>query len=191
MSRAAVSCDDLPRHVVALRDELGVTALRRLETLHDLEHDLLEVALPLGQRGDLVLEALQLLGRGHLTGVEALLVALRPRPDLVDVALGLAELAGEVALLGLDPDQLVAQHRRAGLQVGQRRVLRQRRPAVGELVDAGVEGLHVEQSLLVGGGGNQRGLLASVVHGSVTVVLTRVSTVSARAPSRSSSSRSA
>ena len=137
--------------------QLGLQALRRLEALHHVEHDVLEVALPLRQRGDLVLEALELLGRGDLPGVEPLLVTRRARAHLLDVALGLAQLAGDVAGLGLGADDLVAQRRHRRLQLGQRGVLGQRLPPVRELVDAGVQGLHVEQALLVGGGSFQRG----------------------------------
>ena len=113
VSREAVSSATLAWAAVLLRGQLGAAALRRLEPLHDLEHDLLESALAVGQRGDLVLQALQLLGRGDLAGVEALLVALGAGADLVDVALGLGQLAAEVALLGLGLDELVAQRRPA------------------------------------------------------------------------------
>src|SRR5690606_32367447 len=57
-------------------DPLGQFAgplLRGLAALHDLQDDVLEVALPLGEGGDLALEVLQVLGRGDGTGVEALL----------------------------------------------------------------------------------------------------------------------
>ena len=106
-----------------------------------------------------MLQALQLLGRGHLPGVHPLLVALGPDPHLVDVALGLAQLAAEVARLGLGADDLVAQRGDPRLELGQRGVLGQSRPAVRELVDARVESLDVEQALLVGGGGFQFWLL--------------------------------
>ncbi len=152
------------------------------------------VALAVGQGGDLVLQALQLLGRGDLAGVEPLLVALGARPDLVDVALGLGQLAAEVALLGLGLDQLVAQHADLLVELGQQGVLGQRAAPVGELVDLGVQRLHVEQALLVGGGGFQRdsslGTAVRADHGSVTSRDTRVSTVSARSPSPLRSRRS-
>ena len=47
-------------------------------------------------------------GRGHLAGVEALLVAVGALAHRVDVLLGLGLLAGEVARLGLGGDHLVA-----------------------------------------------------------------------------------
>jgi hypothetical protein len=48
-------------------------------------------------------------------------------------------------------------------------VLGQRPSTVGELVEAGVEALDVEQALLVGGGGFQVGLLAGWAAGGATV----------------------
>ena len=98
----------------------------RLQPLHDLQHDVLEVGLAPAEGRDLVLEALQLLGRGDLAGVEPLLVAGGAGPDLVDVPLGLAQLARDVALLGLGADQVVAQLGQPASPARQRRVLGQR-----------------------------------------------------------------
>ena len=140
------------------------------QPLHHLEDDLLEVTLAAAQRRDLVLQALELLGGRDLPGVEPLLVALGPGPDLVDVALGLGQLARQVALLGLRDDDLVAQHARLGLQLGERGVLGQGATAVRELVEPGVEGLQVEQAALVGMSGFQCGLLAVVAVGSAPAI---------------------
>jgi hypothetical protein len=72
-----------------------------LAALHDLQHDLFEVALPPLQRDDLGLEAGQVTRRGHGAGVEPLLVAVGAGADGVDVALGLDLIARQVARLGL------------------------------------------------------------------------------------------
>ena len=116
-----------------------------------------------------MLQALQLLGRGDLPGVEALLVALGPGPHLVDVALGLGQLAGEVALLGLGADDAGRAATPSSVSSSASAACSGRVAApVRELVEAGVERLHVEQAQLVGGGGFQWGLLRSVVVVAVT-----------------------
>ena len=51
--------------LVALGGELGAPGVGRLAALHDLQHDLLEVALPPLERGDLGLEARQVPRRGR------------------------------------------------------------------------------------------------------------------------------
>ncbi len=152
--------------------QLGDALLGGLAALHDLQDDLLQVALALGERGDLALEVLQVLRGGDGAGVEPLLVAGGALADLVDVLLGLGLLAGAVALLGLRGDEQVAQ---LGEVLGQRldlRVLRQRLALVGELLEADVQGLDVEEADLVGGRGVQLGAPGEVWwedQGSVTV----------------------
>ncbi|GHG42401.1 hypothetical protein GCM10018791_70960 [Streptomyces zaomyceticus] len=151
--------------------QLGEALLDGLAALHDLEDDLLQVALALGEGDELALEVLQVL-RGGGTGVEALLVARGPLADLVDVLLGLGLLTAAVALLGLRGDEQVAQ---LGEVLGQRLdlgVLGQRAALVRELLEADVEGLDVEEADLVGGRGVQLGAPGEVWwedQGSVTV----------------------
>ncbi len=146
-----------------------------LVALHDLQNDRLQIVLAPGQRGDLALEALQILGAGHLARVQALLVAGGALPDLVDVLLGLGLFPCGVALLGPCGDQQVALLGQFGVQRTDFGVLRQRVTPVRELGQPDVEGLDVEQADLIGGGGVQlgapslaRGAVWWVVHGSVT-----------------------
>src|SRR5690606_40367641 len=102
---------DLPQRGVTALDEPGqlllrggpVGAQRRdlrlrlLRTLHDLQHDLLQVGLAALQRLDLRLQVAEVLGGGDLPRVEPLLVALGAVADLLDVLLGLLLLALQVA----------------------------------------------------------------------------------------------
>jgi hypothetical protein len=104
-----------------------------------------------------VLEVLQVLGGQAGAGVQALLVTGGALAHLVDVLLGLGLLAGGVALLGLRGDEEVAVLVEVGLQGGDLGVLGQALALVGELAEAGVEGLEVEEALLVGGRGVQLG----------------------------------
>ena len=67
----------------------------------------------------------------------------------------------EIALLGLDDHQLVAQRILALRDVGELGVLRQRGAPVGQLGEPGVQVLDVEQTLLVGAGCFQGELLWS------------------------------
>ncbi|GHF71371.1 hypothetical protein GCM10018783_46360 [Streptomyces griseosporeus] len=104
-----------------------------------------------------MLQVGQVLGGGDRAGVQALLVAGGALAHLVHVLLGLGLLAGGVALLGLRGHEQVAQ---LGQVLGQRLdlgVLGQGLPLVGELLQADVEGLDVEESDLVGGRGVQLG----------------------------------
>ncbi|EME97708.1 hypothetical protein H340_25147 [Streptomyces mobaraensis NBRC 13819 = DSM 40847] len=104
-----------------------------------------------------MLEVLQVLGGHPGAGVEPLLVAGGALADLVDVLLGLGLLAGGVALLGLRGDEEVAVLGEVpfeGLDLG---VLGQRPALVGELAEAGVEGLEIQEADLVGGRGVQLG----------------------------------
>lgn len=153
--------------------QLGEALLDGLAALHDLQDDLLQVALALGEGDDLALEVLQVLRGGDGAGVEALLVARGALADLVDVLLGLGLLAAAVALLGLRGDEQVAQLVEVlgeRLDLG---VLGQRAALVGELLEAGVQGLDVEEADLVGGRGVQLGAPGEEVwwedQGSVTV----------------------
>ena len=127
---------DLPLHGADPLGQLGGPLLRGLAALHDFEDDVLQVALALGEGGDLALEVLQVLRRGDRAGVQALLVADRALTHLVHVLLGLGLLAGGVALLGLRGDEEVTQ---LGQILGQRvdlGVLGQRPALVGELLEA-------------------------------------------------------
>ncbi|GAA2714374.1 hypothetical protein GCM10010315_21500 [Streptomyces luteosporeus] len=104
-----------------------------------------------------MLEVLQVLRGQAGAGVQALLVAGGALADLVDVLLGLRLLAGAVALLGLRGDEQVAvlgQVALEGLDLG---VLGQAPALVGELGEADVQGLEVEEADLVGGRGVQLG----------------------------------
>ncbi|GGP40048.1 hypothetical protein GCM10010278_15970 [Streptomyces melanogenes] len=137
--------------------QLGRALLGGLTALHDLQDHVLQVALALGQRDDLALEGLQVLGGRDGARVQALLVAGGALADLVDVLLGLGLLAGGVALLGLRGDQQVAELGEVLVQRVDLGVLGQRLPLVGELRQAYVEGLYVEEADLVGGRGVQLG----------------------------------
>ena len=143
------------------------------------------------QRDQLVLHALEVLGVGDQPLVDALLVALAPGLDLLDVGVGLALLAGQVVDLrsaasrpwSSSSARSAARARRAPAVSGQGAQL------VPQQVDPGVELLDVEQLqlgervglqgvlLLVGVGARRAGQTRKV-HGSVTMSLTRVSTVS-------------
>src|SRR5690606_27678748 len=71
--------------------ELGEVGLDRLGALHDLELEVLELALAPGEGLELVLERLEVLRRAGSRG-EPGLVAGGPVADLLDVGLGLAQL---------------------------------------------------------------------------------------------------
>ncbi len=84
------------------REELasGERGLRGLEPLHDVEHDLFEIGLPAVQRLDFRLEVLQFTRGVDHAAVEPISVAVDPGSDLLDVGLGLGLLAPQVAVLG-------------------------------------------------------------------------------------------
>ena len=109
---------------------------------------------PWRQRRDLVLQPSSSLG-GDTCPASSRFWSRSAQAHLVDVALGLLQLALEVALLGLDDHQLVAQRvlalRRRSLACSGRW------RAVGQLGDAGVQVLDVEQTLLVGAGAFRAG----------------------------------
>ncbi|MEZ0068314.1 hypothetical protein ABIA32_004338 [Streptacidiphilus sp. MAP12-20] len=106
-----------------------------------------------------MLEVGQVLGGADAARVEQLLVARGALADLVDVLLGLDQLALDVTELGLGGDGQRPELGEVGGALLDLGVLRQRAPAVGELVQAGVECLQVQQADLVGGRGVQGVLL--------------------------------
>jgi hypothetical protein len=106
-----------------------------------------------------VLEVGQVLGGADAARIEELLVAGGALADLVDVLLRLGQLALGVAQLGLGGDGQRAQLSEVGVALLDLGVLGQRAPTVGELVQAGVECLQVQQADLVGGRGVQGVLL--------------------------------
>src|SRR5690606_19908296 len=183
-----------------LRLELREPALGLLEPLHDLELDLLEVALPLGELGELGLQGLGLLG-AHGTGVEASLVPGGPLTDLLDVALRLGHLAAGVTDDGPLLDLCAADVLQPALELGDRLEHGQAAALVAQPRGARVECLDVEQAALVGHRGcghwatpslsvvlSLSGAPRRSVHGSVTILLTSVES-SAPAARASSSSR--
>ena len=143
------------------RLELREGLLVRLEALHDVELDLLEDALPARERLELGDERLRVL-RPDLAGVQAGLVAGGARPHLLHVALGLGQLAPEVAHRRPRLHELAAQVLELGVELGDARVLRQVLALVRELLGTRVELLDVEQAELVGGRCSGHGL--SLLH---------------------------
>jgi len=124
-----------------------------------------------------VLKLLQLLGRGDGARGEPVLVAGLAHPHLLDVGLGLVELALQVADGRLRQHDVVATGGDEPLQPHDLGHLRQVGALVGQLVQGGVERLQVEQPEL----GERVGLhalvlLEAVVHGSVHSVETVAST---------------
>ena len=174
--------------------ELGDVALGGLGALHDLELDVLELALPPGQRGELVLDGLEVLGRAG-AGVEPGLVAGRPVTHELHVGLGLGDLALHVTELGARAHQLVVDEAGLALEVGELGELGQVGARVDDLVEPGVDGLEVEQPQLAGGLGVHvippGSAPTTKVHGSVRTVLMWVSTLVARSPRAARSARSA
>jgi hypothetical protein len=83
-----------------------------------------------------VLEALQLLRRTDLAGLESTLVTGLAAADLLDVGIGLALLAGEVARLGLGGDGGRVELPTFGLQAFDLRGLGDGTAAVRQLVEA-------------------------------------------------------
>ena len=95
----------------ARRVSCGDGRARPLDPLHDLELDVLEVGLPAGQRLQLGLQGLQLLGVADRAGVQQLLVARHALAHLLDVVLGPGCRARGRSPIGLGGDDLVAQSR--------------------------------------------------------------------------------
>ncbi|MEQ4207259.1 hypothetical protein [Actinopolymorpha sp. B9G3] len=92
-----------------------------------------------------MLEALQLLRRTDLSGLEPLLIARLAAADLFDIGVGLALLAGEVAGLGLGGDGRGFELPTFGVQAFDLGGLRDGAPAMCQLVEARIEYLDVEQ----------------------------------------------
>jgi hypothetical protein len=115
-----------------------------------------------------VLQALEVLRVRDRTRVQAVLVARGARADLLDVGVGLRLLTGDVALLGLGRDDLVAQRRQARVQLGELGDLRERALLVRQLVELGVERLDVEEAELGFGLGVQGRLPSLEVQDTVT-----------------------
>jgi hypothetical protein len=120
-----------------------------LGAFHHLQLDVLELGLPAGQRGQLVLDGLQVLGRAG-AGVEPGTVTGGAVPDQLDVGLGLLDLALDVGERGPGVDQLGVEGASLVLQRGDLTVGGQVGRRVRDLVEAGVDGLEVEQRELTG-----------------------------------------
>ena len=134
--RCAVSC--------------GQRGVGLLALLHHLEQLVLEARLPPGQRGDLVLQALELLGR-QAAGLHPLLVARGAGAHGVDVVLEPALLGGDVVGAGLGVDDVVRRAPAARCsRSAERGELGQRAAPVRELGERGVDRLQVEQAQLGG-----------------------------------------
>ncbi|HEU5000081.1 MAG TPA: hypothetical protein VFT68_14160 [Lapillicoccus sp.] len=121
----------------------------RLGALHDLELDVLELGLATGQRGQLVLDRLEVLG-GAGAGVEPGPVAGGAVADQLDVGLRLLDLPLDVGEGGPGVDQLGVEGARLVLQRPDLPVSGQVRGRVLDLVEPGVDGLEVEQRELTG-----------------------------------------
>jgi hypothetical protein len=145
-----------------------------LGALHHLELDVLEGGLPARERVNLVLESLQVLG-GSLACVHPLLVANAAFADELDVGVGLDDLALDVAQRGLRADQVVAAGGELGVEGLQLGKLRQGRLAVGDLVQARVQRLEVQQPPLTARVGFQG--VPPVVSLVWSLVLSRVLTL--------------
>ena len=135
-----------------------------------------------------MLKPLEVLGVADLPGVEPLLVANLPGLDLLDVLVRLALLAGEVVELDLEVAEATFELVAEPALLGQLRALDGVARLVAQQVVAAVQLLDVEQLELcerVGLHAHFPGRSASMlgrgstrkVHGSVTRLLTRVSTV--------------
>ena len=134
---------------LAFGGQLVAAADERLPALHQVEHDLLKVALPAVQRLDLRLQARELTGGRYLAGVQPGAILIDPGPDLVHVALGPPLFLGQVAELGLGHDQGVLQLAGPGLHLGQFGDFREALPAPGQPDKLGVEVGQFEQPELV------------------------------------------
>src|SRR5690606_15426247 len=117
--------------------------LRGLAALHHLQHHLLQLRLAALERGDLRLQPLQLLGRGHLAGVQPGAVPVGPGAHLVHVGLGLALLPVDVGQGGPGGHRPVPQLGDAGVQLPHLLGLREVAGPVLRTGDRGVGLLHV------------------------------------------------
>ena len=141
--------------------QIELDRLCGLQLLHHLELGVLQVGDPPVQRPDLVLQVLQILRRGDLAGVDALLVPRLPLTDLIDIGVGLLLLPLQVADLGVGGDQVAVDHGLLRGQVRKGLVLGQRFALVRDLIQLQVEILQVQQPALDGGLGVQSRLLRS------------------------------
>lgn len=195
--RLGLGVDGCPRGVASLLDLLclaadGVAlggqglglALGLLDALHDLELGVFEHPLAPFERGDLTLQVLQLFWRGHLAGVESLLVAGFACPHLLDIGVGALLLALEVGDGGGGYDLGIAQPGVLGGQLLELSRFRKRGASVRQLVELLICCLNIEQAQL-GSRVNVQGWLPSSatdapgsradscrVHGSVGVAET-------------------
>jgi len=126
-----------------------------LDPLHDLEFDVLELGLPPGERGQLVLQGLEVFGRPG-AGVEPGAVAGGPVAHQLHVGLSLVDLTLHVGQRRPGVDQLGVDRARLVLQRGDGAVLREVGGRVRDLVEPGVDGLQVEQRELAGRVGFQQ-----------------------------------
>lgn len=122
------------------------------EALHDFEFDLLECVLAPAQGLQLTHKCLRILG-AHRSGLQALLVAIRPCAHLLDVGFGLRQL----------PTQVV--HRSSGSNKRRRQIseltIEFRKPndcrmsgaLMGNLIEQGIQTLHLKEPTLVLSGG--------------------------------------
>ena len=145
--RAATSAISPPR-LSRLGGQLVPLAFERLPALHQLEHDLLQVALPAVQVLDLRLQARELARGRDLPGVQPGPVPLDPGPDLVHVAFGPALLPAQVAELGFGRHQGVLELAGPGLQAAELGDFGQAAPAVVEAAELGVQVGQFEQAEL-------------------------------------------
>ena len=135
-SRRAVSTSRVARDLRPLGRGRLAAALGGLLALHDVEHDLLEVGLPAGERDDLRLQVLQFAGGRDLPGVEPLAVPVDAGANLIDICLRLGQRALEVALLSLERGDGVAQLRVTLLELIELRVLGEPRRRFSSLVSS-------------------------------------------------------
>jgi hypothetical protein len=116
--------------------------------LHQLEHHLLQVALPAVQVLDLRLQAGELARGRDLPGVQPGPVPVDPGPDLLHVAFGPGLLPAQVAELGFGRHQGVLELARPGFQGGQLGDFGEAAPAVVEAGELGVQVGQFEQAEL-------------------------------------------
>lgn len=143
----------------ALGSQLLDSGIRTIDAVHDLELDVFQVGLAPGEGGELVLQALQLLGVTDRAGVHELAIMPGTLDDLRDICLGAGEIALEVVSDDLGRDKLVAHLHRTDVDLGQALGLRKRLELVRDLSEPGVAVGKLEQALLVGRIGVQLRLL--------------------------------
>ena len=134
--------------------------LSGLDPLHDRELLVLEVGEAPRKGGQLGLERGDVLHRGRV--LQPIAVACDARLDDGDVGLEALELGPGVLEAADRLGAGSANRRVARGELGERRRLRQRPEPMGELLQAGVEGLEPQQFLLVGGAGLHVVLLVGV-----------------------------